>query len=48
MPGRVHRCICKGGKKNRKTNDEKVGEQAEKARHTIENEKQDLFQFVSA
>jgi len=35
----VHRCICKEGRKNWKSNDRKGGEQAEKARPIIENEK---------
>jgi len=34
-------------RKNRKRNDKNFGEQADKARTKIENEKQDPFQFMS-
>jgi len=43
----VHRYMCKESRKNRESNDEKVGQQAEKTRPVFDNVKQDSFQFVS-
>jgi len=39
--------MCKEGRTTRMINDEKGGQHAERARPTIENEKQDPFQFAS-
>jgi len=43
----IDTCICEEGRKNRKSNGEKRGQQARKARSIIENQTQDPFQFVS-
>jgi len=46
MKCRVHICLCKVSRKNRKSNDAEGSKTAGKARLIINSEKQDPFQFV--
>jgi len=43
----VHTCTSKESKKYRKSNNEEGGDKQKKIRTMINNEKQDLFQFLS-